>query len=143
MIADAIKSFFPEFYWGGASTMPRLCSITMIQDEPILLTVEDRMETGERAKFGIEIYREHHVLVPSLKYLGAVSRAGGSAASSDSWLPFIGNCLEECTTRHKGCRAMTAEKPPSRILDLEVLRTGSGDHQADVRLIRTSPNRDP
>jgi hypothetical protein len=142
MIADAIKNFFPEFYWGGGSSMARLCSITIIQDEPILLTVEDRTETGKTDKFGIEIYREPHVVVPSLKCLGAVSFAGGSAAaSSDSWLPFIESCLEECTTRHKGCRGMTAEKPPSRILDLEALRTGSGNHQADVRLIKTSPTQ--
>lgn len=136
LIADAIKSFFPDFYWG--STIPRLSSITMVQDEPILLTVEDRTETGEMEKFGIEIYREPHVLVPSLKYLGAVSSAGGNAASSDMWLPFIKNCLEECTTEHKGCRQMAVGKSPRRILDLDEFQ-GSGNYQADVRLIRTSP----
>ncbi|OIW24848.1 HET-domain-containing protein [Coniochaeta ligniaria NRRL 30616] len=138
MIADAIKSFFPGFYWG--STMPRLSSITMIEGEPILLTVEDRTETGETDKFGVEIYREPHVLVPSLRYLGAVSGAS-SAPSSESWLPFIKSCLEECTTSHKGCRGTTEVKIPTRILDIDALRNGTEDHHADVHLIRTSPTQ--
>jgi hypothetical protein len=137
MIADAIKSFLPDFYWG--STTPRLVSITMVEDEPLLLTVENRTETGERERSGIEIYREHQVLVPSMRYLGAVSSA---ASSSDSWLTFVNNCLEECTTSHKGCRATTSGKPPTRILDLEALRTGPSDHQADVRLKVTSPGHE-
>lgn len=125
IISDAIKIYCPDFYWGA--TFPRLCSITMIQDEPILLTIKQRLENCDKCgassvdpglrptsflahttvhttlplstsgkadktrkleKFGIEIYREPHVLVPSLRYLGAASKADSVSHSLDLTVNF-------------------------------------------------------
>lgn len=136
MIRCAIKACVPG-YTGRPNAFLHLAAITMIRDEPLLLTIEDWASTGERARFGVEVYRDSHVTIPSLSWLGAGSSIKNDKTSKDSWLPFAAECLRECDEEHSACRKPVG-KLPTRVLDLSAAHSPDNpDWEADLRLTLT------
>lgn len=152
LIADAVTSFFPDFFWGGWQ-LPRVAAITMVQDEPILVTVEDQVEDGENPgrvkieRFGVEIYRDSATAVPkSLEYVGTAAppptvdgfksivwphrRTQSTTETAEQRsVKFIKSCVHDCLTNHTKCKKMHAidiispRKPPTHIVDLNAFVT--------------------
>jgi hypothetical protein len=117
-----VKKFFPvptifsEDHGNSAVQHgPQLTTITITENEPILLTVKNWIE-DEHQMFGIEIYKDSTDDIPSLPALGAANDIPKHSKSDESFA-FIRKCIKDCSENHGACNGNVPDMP-RRVLDL-------------------------
>jgi hypothetical protein len=120
LIAAAFKKFHPR--WSltvilddSIPILPEIESITLVENEPILLTV-GAWPDGKYTRHGIELFRDLGDVVPGLPLIGA---AGGISdrSDSDACFAFIRKNIEHCIGNHSDCQTKPTSLP-KRVLYL-------------------------
>jgi hypothetical protein len=147
MITKVISSFFP--FWdyvmddSGPAAPPKLTTITLIQNQPALLTVQHWVD--RKLKYtSIELFKDPDSRIDSLPSLGTILPIEDSA-QSDRTLDFIRGCLKTCTEgpfAHTLCMRKTSIVPKRLImLDWNISEIGASDASRGI-MWKVVPGKD-
>ncbi|KAH7160441.1 heterokaryon incompatibility protein-domain-containing protein [Dactylonectria estremocensis] len=118
-----------------------LQSVTLVEGQPVLLTVSSPTEPGKIDILGIEMFTDPND-VEMQRLLPAVGSAGPVAAdaNSDACFDFITSCLKECTETHNDCKQRSPPLPKRVLVLEEDTKGGNQASKPSVRLCHSRPS---